>query len=569
MSSKKAKLDLIVRQRYQNPIPPPAFPPLLVDIPVRLPLLIGKPDLVSEYAASLPLPMMIDSEIGMPLDLNAFGGMWTAETRGNPNLNPPRPTKTVAGKQQPQASPDAAALDPEDAALLEPPARSTILNGVVSSANYVQAGSLKQTYHKPEVAWLRNTTYLSRDTGKKVGGAGAGAGVSANGRSGERKGAGAGQVVVDDSMVAQQQAIEKTFWFHDHTRVEEMRHPLKPHLRAVDAFDLFPDEDAVKLNLNVVNFSERPAGSQAQRLSETELETSIMRPRKLDHFKGFNFYVVEDRVAQAPMPDEDHSDDSEASGEEKAKTKTVEAGQNGLDKWFEVRKEVLPPDEDEERNREDPTWKTIKMGRVRDYEITKRDEPNEIVLTFFDETDPVDPVVEYEAAKKRRENASAGDAGVNEVKEEQEDADDKDEDEDDDDDDLFGDEELAQEANGEKDPVSSTKDAVAEPLSTMTKRKAPGVYYGKIVSRVHVRKRRMMRTNDDLEDDDLWDNIILAYEAPNARKRARFDDIAKMFDPAWIERELARGNEEVVGDALDERADGYVSEAAAEEEEEE
>lgn len=41
-----------------------------------------------------------------------------------------------------------------------------------------------------------------------------------------------------------------------------------------------------------------------------------------------------------------------------------------------------------------------------------------------------------------------------------------------------------------------------------------------------------------------------------------------MFDPAWVERELARGNEEVVGDALDERADGYVSEAEAEAEEE-
>lgn len=227
MSSKKSKLDLIVRQRYQNPIPPPAFPPLLVDIPVPLPLLIGKPDLVAEYAASLPLPMMIDSEIGMPLDLNAFDGMWTSDTRANTLLNPPRATKgaAAAAKQSPPA-----ALDPEDAALLEPPARSTILNGVVTSANYVQAGSLKQTYHKPEVAWLRNTTYLSRDTGKKGGGGGGAA--AAPGRGGDKKGA--GQVVVDDSMVAQQQAIEKTFWYHDHTRVEELRHPLKPHLRAVD-----------------------------------------------------------------------------------------------------------------------------------------------------------------------------------------------------------------------------------------------------------------------------------------------------------------------------------------------
>lgn len=37
-----------------------------------------------------------------------------------------------------------------------------------------------------------------------------------------------------------------------------------------------------------------------------------------------------------------------------------------------------------------------------------------------------------------------------------------------------------------------------------------------------------------------------------------------MFDPEWVERELTRGNEEVAGDALDERIDGYVSEAEAE-----
>lgn len=41
-----------------------------------------------------------------------------------------------------------------------------------------------------------------------------------------------------------------------------------------------------------------------------------------------------------------------------------------------------------------------------------------------------------------------------------------------------------------------------------------------------------------------------------------------MFNPAWVESELQRdhGNEEVVGDAVDERNDGYVSAEEAEEE---
>jgi len=40
---------------------------------------MGKADLTSAYAASLPMPMMVDSEIGMPLDLNACGGLWWNE----------------------------------------------------------------------------------------------------------------------------------------------------------------------------------------------------------------------------------------------------------------------------------------------------------------------------------------------------------------------------------------------------------------------------------------------------------------------------------------------------------
>ncbi|KAJ9124024.1 hypothetical protein QFC22_000817 [Naganishia vaughanmartiniae] len=540
--------------------------------------------------------MMIDSEIGMPLDLNAFDGIWSGETNGNTHLNPVEASISSLGPAK------RAALDPEDLALLEAPSRSTIINGVVSSSSFVQAGSLKQTYHKPEVAWLRNTTYLSRDTGKKVGlppngAAAAAAGVSSlAARPQGRKEAAAAAMVIDASMLAQQQAIEKTFWIHDHTQLEDLRHPLKPHLRAVDTFDILPDEDAVKLNLNVVNFSERPAGGQGQRLSETEIETSILRPKNNEYFKGFHFYVVQDQQAESSTTatkKEHTSDDEDADADAvQVKPEPQPTEKNDLDRWFEVRKDVLPADEDDSRDRNNPTWKTVTLPRIRDYEISGRDIPNEIVLTFYDGTDPMDPVVAYERSKRggkgsvvkdRDGEGEDGDA----VKAEQDD-------EDDDDDDLFGDEEITEEANGTKDPVSSTKDGFVEPLSTLTKRKERGVYYGKIVSRVNVRKRRMLvsiragvgyksviikvlitnlgpwppsqRNNEDLEDDDLWDNIILAYEGINSRKRARFDDIAKMFDPEWVESELQRdhGIEDLQGEGLEETRDAYVSASEAE-----
>lgn len=142
------------------------------------------------------------------------------------------------------------------------------------------------------------------------------------------------------------------------------------------------------------------------------------------------------------------------------------------------------------------------MARVRDYEISKRDEPNEIVLTFFDGSDPVDPVVEHEASKKR--GSTALDEDAEEIKDEAEE----------DEDDLFGDQELEQEANGEKDPVSMQKDAVKEPLSTMTKRKEKGVYYGKIVSRVHVRKRRLLVSSRR----NLPQSTPNTFFSPSARK---------------------------------------------------
>jgi hypothetical protein len=147
---------------------------------------------------------------------------------------------------------------------------------------------------------------------------------------------------------------------------------------------------------------------------------------------------------------------------------------------------------------------TVTLPRVRDYEISGRDIPNEIVLTFYDGTDPMDPVVAHEHAKRKGKGSAAKGGDEDDV--EGEDGDGvkaEEDDDDDDDDDLFGDDEIQEEANGTKDPVSSTKDGDKEPLSTLTKRKDRGVYYGKIVSRVNVRKRRMLVSIALWRDVDL------------------------------------------------------------------
>ena len=67
--------DLLVKVRYENPLPAPPFPPKLLDIPTSL-ARYGKPSYVTQLIRETPYPMMVDAECGMPLDLLAYKGLW-------------------------------------------------------------------------------------------------------------------------------------------------------------------------------------------------------------------------------------------------------------------------------------------------------------------------------------------------------------------------------------------------------------------------------------------------------------------------------------------------------------
>lgn len=69
------KLDLLVRVRYSNPLPPPPYPPKLLTIPTDISRL-GEPSYLNHLTATAPLPMLVDAEMGMPLDLNQYDGVW-------------------------------------------------------------------------------------------------------------------------------------------------------------------------------------------------------------------------------------------------------------------------------------------------------------------------------------------------------------------------------------------------------------------------------------------------------------------------------------------------------------
>lgn len=73
--SSSSKLDLLVRVRYSNPLPAPPCPPKFLDIPTH-PKRYTRPEFLNELVNETALPMIVDAELGMPLDLGKFECLW-------------------------------------------------------------------------------------------------------------------------------------------------------------------------------------------------------------------------------------------------------------------------------------------------------------------------------------------------------------------------------------------------------------------------------------------------------------------------------------------------------------
>lgn len=86
-----SKIDLLVRVRYSNPLPAPPCPPKLLDIPTD-PMRYARPEFLETLANDTPLPMIVDAECGMPLDLGLWECLWTDDGddsgRYRTSLNP-------------------------------------------------------------------------------------------------------------------------------------------------------------------------------------------------------------------------------------------------------------------------------------------------------------------------------------------------------------------------------------------------------------------------------------------------------------------------------------------------
>ncbi|KAF5383624.1 hypothetical protein D9615_003557 [Tricholomella constricta] len=255
MSKKSSKLDLLVRVRYANPLPAPPCPPKLLDIPTN-PMRYARPEFLNALANVTPLPMIVDAECGMPLDLGKWESLWE-EDADDSGLNP-----------DPLNLPP---LDPKDAFLL----------GDISAASgsYMNGSSNTPATPLAHVPWLRKTEYISRE------------GVQ---RSGGHEPKHVQVATIDVSRGAQLRDIDASFTAcNDNFSLADLQHPTKPGVTAVESYEVLPDADIWSNQYDLFRFSERP-GERAVDVEDPRLDCAILRPMKTEHDSFLAYYLTQD-----------------------------------------------------------------------------------------------------------------------------------------------------------------------------------------------------------------------------------------------------------------------------------
>ncbi|KAJ7712721.1 RNA polymerase II-associated protein [Mycena metata] len=332
MSTKKnSKLDLLVRVRYSNPLPAPPCPPKLLDIPTN-PMRYARPEFLNALANDLPLPMIVDAECGMPLDLGKWESLWLGEDGEDTSGGDIKARWAQLDLELNPNPDDLPVLDPEDAALLAelaPAPAAAFSNG----QNTASAPSTPLPAHVP---WLRKTEYISRE------------GVQ---RSGAQEPKHIVAAPIDVSREAQLRDIEASFAAcNDNFSLETLRHPNKPNVHAVESYEVLPDKDIWANQYDLFRFSERP-GERGIDVDDPRLDCAILRPMKSEHDSFLAYYLT--------------ADDASAM------------------KFKETRLALAPYEVPSERE------ETI-FNFVRDYETVKVEQevPNEFMLVIEDESEP-------------------------------------------------------------------------------------------------------------------------------------------------------------------------------------
>lgn len=228
----------------------------------------ARPEFIDAVVDDTPIPMVVDAELGMPLDLSLWDCLWD-EAADEDDLNP---------SSDPMHLPQ---LDPADeylAADWTGPATQSSAMGVHST---VASGSAtgNSTPVAQSIPWLRRTEYIT-------------------GSSSASKPAIVEQLrtqapPVDISHAAQIASIEGTFAScNESFHLDSLVHPLKKGLKAVDSYEILPDADIWENAYDLFRFAERP-GERPNDTEDPRLDCAILRPMESDGDHFLAYYLTE------------------------------------------------------------------------------------------------------------------------------------------------------------------------------------------------------------------------------------------------------------------------------------
>ncbi|KAL7270931.1 hypothetical protein RUND412_006345 [Rhizina undulata] len=255
--------DYIVRIRYQNNLPPPPCPPKLLDIPNNAAAQYTDPTFTSRLARMELLNMELDSELGLPLDLVPVPRIFDGDDSA---IQPIIPTPPI---------------DPRDRPLLRPASAL----GKASSRN-AGAGS--------NVSFLRRTEYISSEQARSTFKSTTSDRLISNRAKRTLKPEDndpvrilyavmkgfdvanpetAGKDSAAGQLTDQASANAERNW-------KELRHPNKPHVRAVETYPLLPDFEATNDSggYMVFKFSSNPMAPTKRR--DTRVDVGLLKPRE-------------------------------------------------------------------------------------------------------------------------------------------------------------------------------------------------------------------------------------------------------------------------------------------------
>lgn len=266
-SAPKHRLEYLVKAKYHNVLPPPPFPPRLVNYELDTSELLNAGSLSSIFLQR-PINPEVDIELGIPINLSVVDAVFD-------------PEKSIEAMCPPER--DETELDPEDLALLGEPEVSGV--AVVGRGSFASIASSNTTPlgrsvgdSRDEAApssseigmgtsFLRRTAYVSGDTR----------------RSAKRKTGGANikQAPKESMLEAEIRRIEQTFE-DAQVPLTSMQHPNKrKNVHAVKATPIFPDLKDTDLTFAEV----RLVGSASLRShtnlpSKEQLRATIFHHRK-------------------------------------------------------------------------------------------------------------------------------------------------------------------------------------------------------------------------------------------------------------------------------------------------